>query len=354
MDKTIKKFRKVFFPVGIFLMLFIIQSAAVIVSVSAYFVHTGKKRISDIENYTRNYCITMAEGFSSLAELSSKTKNYKNLRELFQEKLRENTVDEAFFVLPNGKIIVHSNKDAEKNLEGNIANDEFLYNLETIFMPLKKNSREVFFENYNYIGKDVPFERDDRMLIKKYIYGDVDKSGWIVVRAVYNKKKPVGSVGFIISKERIYGVIKTHIAETYRILYIALIASFLISVIISIIIFVRYRMIETRTMKFSGGETAPAAAKDTINDHIELLEETGNVTGKGDARILNFKSLKFEDEIVSREKENIISIEVLAEIDDDSDFNNQKERRTLSLSKEEPVSLNRQIKDPIPLSKKVS
>ena len=353
MDKTIKKFRKVFFPVGIFLMLFIIQSAAVFVSVSAYFVHTGKKRISDIENYTRNYCITMAEGFSSLAELSSKTKNYKNLRELFQEKLRENTVDEAFFVLPNGKIIVHSNKDAEKNLEGNIANDEFLYNLDTIFKPLKKNSSEVFFDNYNYIGKDVPFERDERMLLKKYLYEDVDKSGWIVVRAVFNKKKPVGSVGFIISKERIYGFIKTHIAETYRILFIALISSFSISVIISIIIFVRYRMIESRTMKFTG-ESAEPSSKDKIENNIELLEETNYPDEKNNAKILNFKSLKIEENTASTEKENIISIEVLAEIDDDSEFNSQKERRTIPVLKEEPLSLNRQIKDPIPLSKKVS
>jgi hypothetical protein len=353
MDKTIKKFRKVFFPVGIFLMLFIIQSAGSLIAVSAYFIHTGVKRIADIETYTKNYSITMAEGFSGLAELSSKTRNYNNLRELFQEKLRENTVDEAFYVHADGKIIVHSNKDAEKNLEGNIANDEFLYNLDTIFMPQKKKSREVYFENYNYIGKDVPFERDDRMLLKKYLYNDIDKSGWIVVRAVFSKNKPAGTVGFIISKERIYSFIKTHIAETYRIIFISLIGSFSISLIISIIIFIRYRMIESRTMKFTGEKPVPVEIPN-ISDSIELLEEKEESADISNAKILDFKALRVEEKIIPEEKENIISIEVLAEIDDEPDFNNQIEKKTLSFLKEESVSLNRQIKDPIPLTKKVS
>jgi hypothetical protein len=354
MDKKIKKFRKVFFPVGIFLMLFVIQSAAVIVTVSAYFIHTGKKRISDIETYTKNYCITMAEGFSGLAELSSKTKNYNNLRELFQEKLRENTVDEAFYVLADGKIIVHSNKNAEKNLEGNIANDEFLYNLDTIFMPVKKKSKEVLFENYNYIGKDVPFSRDDRMLLKKYLYDDIDKSGWVTVRAVFNKNKPVGTVGFIISKERIFGFIKTHIDETYRILYFALSGVFSISLFVSIFIFVRYRMIESRTLKFTGAEKEPQAVIPDISDNIELLEEKDEALEKNNARILDFKTLRVEEKMRPGEKESIISIELLAEIDDEPDFSNQPEKKTLSVIKDEPVSLKRQIKDPIPLTKKVS
>lgn len=341
-----KKFRKVFFPIGIFLMIAVIQSAAVLVALSAYFIHTGKKRISDIESYTRNYSITMAEGFAGLSEFSSRAKNYKYIKELFQEKLRENTVDEAFFVLPNGKILVHSNKDAEKNLEGNIANDEFLYNLDVIFMPLKKKSKEVFFQNYNYIGKEVPFERDDRMLLKKYLYEDIDKSGWIVVRGVYNKNKPAGSLVFIISKERIFSFLKLHIAETYRMINIALAASISVSFIISIIVFVRYRMIEKRAVKFSSsGISEPGS----IKENVELFK-----MDERPDKVVEMKVLHREEKTVDKKQDNVISIELLAEIDDEPDFSVKHHVKNVELSGDDSLKLNREVKDPIPLAKKVS
>ena len=60
----------------------------------------------------------MAEAFARVAEFSYSTKKYSSLKTLFHEKIEENTIDEAFFVLSDGKIIVHSSTTAEKELMG--------------------------------------------------------------------------------------------------------------------------------------------------------------------------------------------------------------------------------------------
>ncbi|PKL39763.1 MAG: hypothetical protein CVV44_05955 [Spirochaetae bacterium HGW-Spirochaetae-1] len=245
------KIRKKIFPLGMFLLIFIIQSFIVVSAMTLYFISTGKKRIADMEKYTRNYSMTLADAFADVAELSFRTRQYKTLQSLFREKIRGNTIDEAFFVLNNGSIVVHSNGEIEKELSGNIANDEFTYNLDMILAPSLKKSRETHFSDYNIISQRNPFPRDQRDLIEKYLYPDVRIMGWLIGRAVYSGNKPVGTVNFLISKKRIFDFIKVHIEETIMYLRYGLEGSLAMAFLLSLIILFRYRSIQKKTLSFS-------------------------------------------------------------------------------------------------------
>lgn len=229
------------FPIGIFLILFLIQIIASTTGIAFYFYTSSKNNLADIEKYTQNYSKTLAEAFASVAELSYKSKNYSSLKSLFREKIEANTIDEAFFILKDGSLIVHSNTTTEKKLKGNIANDEMSYNRELILQPVEKNSIELFFSNYNIIDKQIPFNRSIRGLIQKHLYSNINTSGWLVTKGVFYKNKPVGTVNFIISKERIYSSLFAAAEEMKKIFMVALIASFFIAVMISFIIVYRLK-----------------------------------------------------------------------------------------------------------------
>lgn len=242
MTAEIKKTgKKSAFPTGIFLLLFIIQIIASAGGIAFYFYTSSKNNLADIEKYTLNYSKTLAEAFARVAELSYKNKNYSSLKSLFREKIEENTIDEAFFILKDGSLIVHSNTTTEKKLKGNIANDEMAYNLELILQPVDKNSIELFFSNYNIIEKKIPFNRSIRGLIQKHLYSNINTSGWLFTKGVFYKNKPVGTVNFIVSKDRIYTSIFAAAEEIKKFLIIATIISFFIAIIISLIIMVRLK-----------------------------------------------------------------------------------------------------------------
>jgi hypothetical protein len=207
-EKNRKKLRKWIFPIGIFILLFLTETIIGSVAALTYLYLDGKKGIERIEKYTVNYSMTMAEAFARVAELSYKTKNYSSLKTLFHEKIEENTIDEAFFILGDGKLIVHSNTTTEKNLMGNIANDEMSYNLDMILLPVTKKSTELFLSDYNIIDTQVPFSRQERESLHKYYYAGINSSGWLFTKGVFINGNPVGAVNFIISKERIFGLNK--------------------------------------------------------------------------------------------------------------------------------------------------
>ena len=91
------------------------------------------------------------------------------------------------------------------------------------------------------MGTTVPFNRQYRKLIKKYIYKDIEKLGWLVTKAVVVKGRFVGTVSFIVDKVEIYNFIKKHIALAKKILIIDLAASFGISFLVVLAFFIRYR-----------------------------------------------------------------------------------------------------------------
>ena len=97
MEKSIleKKLRKKKFPIGIFLMLFLTQSVIAAGATAFYFYSASKSKIQDIEQYGRNFSITLAEAFADVAELSHRSGNY-SAQILIQEKIGENIINEGF------------------------------------------------------------------------------------------------------------------------------------------------------------------------------------------------------------------------------------------------------------------
>ena len=230
-------------PIGIFLIVFLILLLLSAAVSSTYFYSEAKNRTAEIENYTRNYSIPLAEAFANVAELSYKSSNLDKLKRLFREKIQSSIIDEAFFVLSDGKIIVHSDQDIEKELKGNIATDEFAYNLDLIMLPIWTKVDHAQFMDYHIYNADrkIPFQKEVIKLLKKYIYPKVDISGWLITRAVYVNGKSIGCVSFIISKDRIYKFLVEHLNISVKLFIVLAILSFLISFIVSLIIFIRYR-----------------------------------------------------------------------------------------------------------------
>ena len=259
-DKNRKKMKKWIFPAGIFLLLFITETIIFTGASLSYLYFQGKKDIGQIEKYTVNYSSTLAEAFAGVAELSFRTKKYSALITLFHEKIEENTIDEAFFILADGRLIAHSNTTIEKGLAGNIANDEMSYNIDLLLRPVTLNSSELFLSPYNIINKEIPFSRAEREYIQKYYYRDINSSGWLFTRGVFVKGKPVGTVNFIISKDRIFNSVKDQIKKVKLAVIAVPVISFVISLLISLIVMFRYRSIQKISEKYSsrpstGGET---------------------------------------------------------------------------------------------------
>lgn len=242
------KNKKIIFPAGIFLTLFIIESVLGTLAISASSFISLKKNIPRDEEYIFSNSKTLAEALANLAEFSFKTKNYDSLKTIFHEKIQQNSIDEAMFVLADGKLIVHSNTSVEKGLQGNIANDEITYNIDLILEPVTKKSRELFSSDYNIIESKIPFTKKEKELIARYLYPNITSSGWLFTRGVFVNGKPVGSVCFIVSKIRIYNTIRDTMFQAVKIWYVAMAASFIISLVVSIIILFRYRSIQKRSM----------------------------------------------------------------------------------------------------------
>lgn len=350
MTKTEKRFKKAFFPAGLFLLLFLIESGASISGTGVYFMYTAKKRIGEIERYTKNYSISLAEAFTEASELAYKTGDYKGLNSLFREKLVEGTVDEAFFVLKDGKIVVHSKKEIQNSLSGNLANDEFAYNLDLIMKPLTVDPGQVHFTDYNIINSRPPFEREERELIKKYFYGNINKTGWLVSRSVYSKGVPAGTVNFIISKDRVYNFIKEHVELSKKILLTALAASAAISLFVSIFVFVRYRSLQNKAYNLG------RFISDIKEQPIAVIAAAN---GDSNKKIEPATLRAMENDIIRNEPESVktgyISIQVLGDMDSEQFMSDEQVERIMgsSLSPDIPgdsagLRMEREIKEAIP------
>lgn len=276
--KTKIKKRKVV-PVGIFFILLITFSLLSVAVLSGYFYIEAKSRIFEIEKTTREYTIPLAEASANLAELSYKNKNYLKLKELFREKIQAEIIDEAFFVLSDGTIIVHSDKNVEKELKGNIAADEFAYNIDLIMLPVWSKTHNVQFMDYHIYNNElkIPFRKEITQLLKKYIYNKVDVLGWLVTRAVFYKGKGIGCVSFLISKDRIYKFLLELFNNIINLSIIFAVISFSLSLIISIIIFFRYRSLskiepEIYIKKEIKGKVTPIYSKNGFSKDKRLKE----------------------------------------------------------------------------------
>ncbi|HQO39610.1 MAG TPA: hypothetical protein PK986_04000 [Spirochaetota bacterium] len=269
-----RKNRKIIFPAGIFLLLLLTESILGSMALFSYTYVSLKKNINTVEEYTRNYSKTLAEAFASVAELSLKTNKTGSLRTLFHEKIQEKTIDEAIFILADGRLIVHSNTSVEKALRGNIANDGIAYNLELILEPVRNNSRELKFSDYNIMDKKIPFSIREREIIAKYIYPGINTTGWLVTKSIFINDKPAGAVCFLTAKERIYILIRETFTHTLKYFYILLGASLAIALIISLVILARYRSIHNKAELMG---SPPVYGRRTESSDANL---TGNKSGE--------------------------------------------------------------------------
>lgn len=345
-----RKNRKIIFPAGIFLLLFLTESILNSVILFSYTYVSLKKNINSVEEYTRNYSGTLAEAFASAAELSLKTNKTEFLKTLFQEKIQQKTIDEAILILTDGRLIAHSNTSIEKTLRGNIANDGMTYNLELILEPVRKNSREVKFSDYNMLDKKIPFSIREREIIAEYIYPGINTTGWLVTKSIFINDKPAGAVCFLIAKERIYILINETFTHTLKYLYIVLGASLTIALFISVVILVRYRSIhrraqldsapvyerrtETSGSKLTDNELdenliIPAAesSSDSIMDDFDLFEdEVYTDLSKGPDEKISHESAPLQDyglndddvdEDTAETGDGYIAVEFIEEINDE-------------------------------------
>ena len=345
-----RKNRKIIFPAGIFLLIFFTESILGSLALFAYTYVSLKKNINAVEEYTRSYSKTLAEAFASVAELSLKTNKTDSLKILFHEKIQQNTIDEAIFVLADGRLIVHSNTSVENGLGGNIANDEMAYNLDLILEPVKKNSRELILSDYNIIDRKIPFSRKERDLIGRYIYPGINTTGWLFTKGVFVDDKPAGAVCFLTGKERIFSVIRETSLHTLKYFYTVIAGSFVISLIISFIILTRYRSIQkkaeriARTSNHSRAKGAtveqersiehneaalPAASAGSVMDDFDLFvdEPVGDAIIEKEHEIpVDLESAAGSDITDTRPMENgnktddgYITVEFLGEIHDEPD-----------------------------------
>jgi hypothetical protein len=397
-DHKKTKLKRLIFPVGIFLLMFIAESIIGVTGVVSYFYLSGKKNISEIENYTINYSKTMAEAFARVAEFSYSTKKYSSLKTLFHEKIEENTIDEAFFVMSDGKLIVHSSTTAEKELMGNIASDEIAYNIDMILLPVQTKSSELILNNYNIVNKVVPFKRQDRDLLKKYVYKDLNSTGWLFTKGIFYKGKPAGTVNFIISKDRIYASIQDSIDQAKYYSLFVVTVSMVLSFFIALIVLFRYRSIQKNALgSYAYDETAASTESlpsltvrtietqedhdvamffppdsnliDPVMDYVIEDDFDGSVIEE-DGSIETFTAPQREKETVPViplrkhelpvEEDEYITVELLGEIESDPEPATRMEvpggiREYIApvISLEDyKNSMNKEIRDAIPVRKK--
>ncbi len=236
------------FPFVMLIVLFLFMMFVSTLVTAGYFYFSVRERIAGIVVSTKSYAVPLAESLAGLAALSHKLNDYSALKALVHTKIEENMIDEAFFVLESGKIVAHSRKEVEKELQGNIARDEFAYNTDLILGPLREKASDTKIIDYNIIGKSIPFKKYERLLLKKYFYEGIDTTGWLISKAVYTAQKgkeaPLGTVNFLISKERIYREIYSLAEHSILLIKILSATSFGLALIISFFVVLRYRKMQ--------------------------------------------------------------------------------------------------------------
>ncbi|MCL1865727.1 MAG: hypothetical protein FWF73_07955 [Spirochaetes bacterium] len=370
-----RKLKRIIFPIGIFFLLLLIES---IIGIAGVIYLTGKKTIAEI-NYTISYSKITTESFANVAEFSYPKKDYAKLKDLFHKKIKS-SLDEAFFVLKNCDILAHSNPAKEEKLNGNINKDGIHYNVDVILEPVYRKSYELIWDNYNITDityKLIPFKKWEREILCKYINKDLNSTGWICSRCIFYNGEPIGTVNFIISKERIYASIRQSIdmIKYYSILIIAI--SAVISFLVSLIIFFRYRSIQSNALQHDnyGDYYYPIKAAPE-NNYINLdkdYEETfkRDFTGNDfdDFDINEVENIHKEDQAdfykpkkshSQMDDDEFITVEFLGEIESDKRSAEVKKRPDRVKEYIAPIvnindhkkTLNKEIRDAIPIGNK--
>ncbi len=197
-----------------------------------------KNKIHEIVNGMKNSASSLVDASVSIAELTDiKEKNYLKLSQYFEQHMEKAGFSKAFFVLNDGKIMAHSSSSEAASLNYNIATDEFYYNLDQIFLPLKSVDDKVYITDYFILDYKIPFSKEEIVQIKNAYYSEVDRNGLLASRAVVRNHSKIGTVNFIFNKEKVYSEITSALNLKKRADIIIISASIILSFLFAVIIF---------------------------------------------------------------------------------------------------------------------
>lgn len=236
-----QKGKPVHFPFVFVIILFLLLA---IMASSAAILHTYRQLASDVEEFTiqvKNISKTLITTYAEAAQLAYATRSTGQLLSLIQGSKNIKGIKEVFFVLDNGTIIAHSDKEKANELKGNIANDEFYYNIDMILYPHTKQSMELFIFDYFVPDVQLPFTTIIRKYIQQFLYRDINTNSWLVTKAVYSKDKSIGTINCIIVKTPIYDMMKSYHKELVYMLMIICGASLVFSLFAGIILFIKQK-----------------------------------------------------------------------------------------------------------------
>ncbi|HEY1405917.1 MAG TPA: hypothetical protein VF857_04850 [Spirochaetota bacterium] len=239
---------RIFFPFGIIITLFIAFSAISVGGISIYSYLAVKDVVIKAESDMKEYLSPLVAACAQIAASGDDKKNKIIMDPLFADYRKKGIVTKAFFVKDDGSVIAHSDASEVATLKNNIATDEFTYNLDQIFLPLKQNSAEIYITDYYLIDRQFPFDKKITKYLKQYFDKNIDRNGWLLSKSVFDKKgKGYGVVAFIVNKEAMYDSIKDTISNGIKLIRFSLAGSACLAFFISLIVFIRYRMIHSES-----------------------------------------------------------------------------------------------------------
>lgn len=246
-----QKDKQVHFPYAFVMILFFIIA---ILTSSGTLFYKYRQLVSQIDEFTiqvKNVSKTLITTYADAAELAYATRSSSQLLSLIQESKNITGIKEVFFVLDNGTIVAHSDKEKAKELKGNIANDEFYYNIDMILYPHVKKSRELFIFDYFVPDLPLPYTTIIRKYIQKFLYKEINTNSWLVTRAVYSKGKSIGTINCIIVKRPIYEMINSNYKELFYMLIILCGVALVFSLCTGIVLFIKQKRILLEVKEFS-------------------------------------------------------------------------------------------------------
>lgn len=258
-----------FFVITLFLLIVIVASSASI-------FYKYRQLISDINEFTtqvKNVSKTLITTYADTAEHAYATRSTGQLLSLIQESKNFKGIHEVFFVLDNGSIVAHSDTAKAAQLKGNIANDEFYYNIDMIMYPHVKQSRELFVFDYFVPDVSLPFNKIIRKYIQQFIYKDINTNSWLVTKAVYHKGKSIGTVNCIIIKTPIYSMMSGYYKELLFMIMIIFGVSVIFSLCTGIIMFIKQKKVLLQITQLGEPLTVePYRTQSVIKEAIPVKE----------------------------------------------------------------------------------
>ncbi|MBN2434806.1 MAG: hypothetical protein JXK07_06020 [Spirochaetes bacterium] len=149
--------------------------------------------------------------------------------------------------LKDGTLLGHSKLGEMERLSGNIATDEFVYNIDLIFQPVSINLDSTFQSDYYIIDYKPPFNKKETERLKHYIISDIDKNGTLFSRRFVSSDNGEGVIAIIYSKKSLYSFINNQLTRLTNIKYIIFAMSLIIASLIAVLLYTVLRCKQTNS-----------------------------------------------------------------------------------------------------------